>query len=270
MQDKLTFSAAWKGQPMVAQEVVDAMREFLVGLARVSPWGPPFDATGSTYRQAHMPIAEDLSDFDEVALKAMDNKEVRFFSASEPGTMRIRPDSRTVFGMDATFSDYPQKKLKKHAVTISIGLGSSDGSCGGGVGIGVPFYTPFTEENGKWGVGKQPLAVFDYLMGFFDPFCCAVYSTEFLDSIRAKWGEGDDGLLLGWMSYTRNPKVRAALAGDPRARDYRGGILLELGDSVDAFDDPAVRNVAIEIRDKLRAAGATDWMEGADGHTARF
>ena len=257
---------------MVAQEVVDAMREFLVGLARVSPWGPPFDATGSTYRQAHMPIAEDLSDFDEVALKAMDNKEVRFFSASEPGTMRIRPDSRTVFGMDATFSDYPQKKLKKHAVTVSIGMGSSDGSCSSGVNIGVPFYRPYTEENGVWAVKEleQPQAVFEYLMDFFDPYSCAIYSTEFLDSITAQWGEGDIRLRIGWMSYTRNPKVRAALAGDPRARDYRGGILLELGDSVDAFDDPAVRNVAIEIRDKLRAAEATDWMEGADGHTARF
>lgn len=74
------------------------MREFLVGLERVSPWWPPFDVSGKSKKQLHMPIAEDLSDFEEVVIEALNDKEVRFFSEAEPETMRIRRDSRTVFG----------------------------------------------------------------------------------------------------------------------------------------------------------------------------
>ncbi len=268
MQDKLVFSAGWKSRPMVAQEVVDQMRKFLVGLARVSPWEPPFDVSGSTMRQAYMPIAEDLSDFDEVVLKAMDDKEVRFFSESEPETMRIRPDSKTVFGMHASFSDYPQKKLEKTLVAVEIGMGSSDCSSNGGVSIQVPFYAPYTEENGMWAMSKeleQPEAVFDYLIDFFDPYFCSIYSSVFKSEVT-DWGV-DINSPIGWRSYVRNPAVIAALRGDIRVSDYREGVLIEIGDTPLVFKDPHAREealtAAIEIRDKLREAGATDWMEGA-------
>lgn len=109
MQDSLVFNAGWKSEAMVAQEVIDSMREFLVGLTRISPWAAPFDVSGSTARLSHMPIADDLSDFDELVLKAMGDPEVRFYSKNEPDTVQIRLDSKTVFGMHARFSDYPQK-----------------------------------------------------------------------------------------------------------------------------------------------------------------
>lgn len=265
MQDNLVFSAAWKSRPMTAQEVVDLMRDFLVGLARVSPWEPPFDVSGVTMRQAHMTIAEDLSDFNELVLKAIDNKEVRFFSDSEPDATCIKPDSKSVFGMHATFSDYPQKKLKKYAVTVDIGMGSSDGSCNSGVSIQVPFYTPYIEENGIWAMSKeleQPQAIFEYLIEVFDPYFCSISSSAFLLDVT-EWGV-DINSPIGWLSYVRSPKAIAALADDPRCSNYKGGILIKLGSDVTVFEDPSAREAAIEIRDKLRAAGATNWMEGAE------
>jgi len=269
MQDNLVFSAAWKSSSMTAQEVVELLRDFLAGLARVSPWKPPFDVSGSTMRQAYMPIAKDLSDFDELVLKAMDNKEVRFFSDSDPDTMRIKPDSRSVFGMHAKFSDYLQKKLKKNAVEVDIGMGSSDGSCNSGVSVQVPFYTPYIEENGVWAMSKelgQPEAIFDFLIDFFNPYFCSVYSSAFHLDVT-EWGE-DINCPIGWLSYVRNPKAIAALEGDPRVDSYLDGILIKLGDSPLIFKDSHAREnaceAAIEIRDKLRAAGATDWMAGAE------
>ena len=125
MQDFLVFSAVWKSKPMVAAE----MKEFLMELARVSPWWTPFDVSGRSQRLAHMPIAEDYSDFEENVFKAMDNKDIRFFSQTNPDTMRLKPDSKSVFGMRATFSDYPQKKQKKSMVQVEVGMGSSDASC---------------------------------------------------------------------------------------------------------------------------------------------
>lgn len=265
MQDSLIFAASWKSKPMVAQEVIDHMRSFLVGLARISPWEPPFDVSGSTMRQAHMPIAEDLSNFDEVVLKAMDNKEVRFFSEIEPDTMRIRPDSKTVFGMHATFSDYPQKKLKKNVVSIGFREGSSDGSCNSVLTIQVPNYTPYTEENGLWAMSKdleQPEAIFDYLIDFFDPYFCSVYSSAFKSEVT-QWGI-DINSPIGWRSYVRSPKVITALDGDPRVSRYGDGVLIEIGDTPLVFKDSHARkgalSSALEVRDKLREAGATDWM----------
>ncbi|WOE73758.1 hypothetical protein [Alterisphingorhabdus coralli] len=266
MQDNLVFSAVWKGKPMTAQEVVNVMREFLIGLERISPWEVPFDVSGNSKKQAHMPIAEDLSDFEDVVLKAMDDKEVRFFSETEPKTMRIRHDSKSVFGMRAMFSDYPLKKVKKSIVTVNMGMGSSDGSCNSGVNIRVPFYTPYVEENGIWAMSKeleQPEAVFDYLIEFFDPYFCSVYSSAFTSEVT-EWGV-DINSPIGWRSYVRSPKVIEALAGDSRVSDYCKGALIQIGDTPLVFKDNQARNKslssAIEVRDKLRAAGATDWME---------
>ncbi len=265
MQDSLVFSAAWKSKSMTAQEVVHVMRDFLMGLERVSPWESPFDVSGKSKKQAHMPIAEDLSDFEKVVLEALDDKEVRFFSETEPETMRIRRDSRTVFGMHATFSDYPSKKVKKSMVTVNVGMGSSDGSCNSGVDIRVPFYTPYIEKNGMWAMSKeleQPEAIFDYLVEFFDPYFCSVYSSAFNSEVT-EWGV-DINSPIGWRSYVRSPKVIEALASDFRVSGYREGVMIQIGDTPLVFKDSQARkealSSAIEVRDKLRAAGATDWM----------
>jgi len=211
-----------------------------------------------------MPIAEDLSDFDEVVLYAMDDPEVRFFSDSEPDAMRIRPDSRAFYGMGALFSNYPQKQRKKHAVSVNIGMGSSDQSSQSGARINIPYYLPKTEMNGTWAMkdAGQPRAVFEYLIDFFDPYLCEVYSYNFSWSVVDR--DLDKGLEIGLYTYSKSPKVRALLRNDPHVSDYRGGILFRLGDSVDMFRDPDAREAAIRIRDKFRAAKLTDWTEGIE------
>ena len=269
MQDYLIFNASWNGRPMVAKEVVELMREFLRALSRISSWEPPFDVSGSSMRLMHMPIKEDLSDFDEIVFKAMDDKKVRFFSDNRPDEMRIRPDSRTVYGMRATFSDYPQRTSKRNIVTVSIRAGSSDNSFGSGIHIKIPSYKPYIEENGIWAISdelEQPEAIFELLLDFCDPYMCTICSQEFLSDITDR--EIDINSPIGWMSYSRNPKIITALKDDPRASDFKGGILIKLGDNVSVFEDSMARKAAIEIRDKLRAADATNWMEGAE-HTRK-
>lgn len=264
MQDELVFSAAWNGRPMTAHDVINLMKDFLVGLARISPWEPPFDVSGSTMKVAHMIIKEDLSDFDEVVLKAMDDKEVRFFSKTEPETMRIRQDSQTIFGVGAVFSDYPIKRLKKNTVRIEFHIGSSDNSIASGVSINVPFYKPFIEKNGIWAMEEeleQPQAIFNYLLEFFDPYLCSIYSLSFLSEIT-EWGI-DINSPIGWMSYSRNPKVINVLKTNKLAQPYGRGYLLKLGENVHVFDDPESKAEAIKIRDELRDQSATDWLDGA-------
>lgn len=268
MQDHLVFDAAWKSSPMIAKEVIECSREFLHGLARVSPWDVPIDVSGSTAGRRHIAIQNDFSDFEELVLRAMDDPNIRYFSESDPDAIRIKSDSTSVFGMRATFSDYPQRTKKKDAITVEVGMGSSDQSCNSGATIRVPLYAPYVEENGVWGTSEDqdlPSAVFDYLVQFFDPFLCSVYSSEFMSEVT-EWGV-DLNSPLGWMSFVRSPAAIAALIDDPRIDSHRDGILIRLGEGPQMFKDSEARTfakqAAIEVRDKLRSADATDWMKGA-------
>ena len=203
MRDELVFGAGWRGRPMAAQEAANAMREFLVGLARISSWEPPCDVSGSTKRPAPLAIAEDLSDFDDAVLKAIT---AASFRASEAETGNVAPCAETAFGWCARFSDAPQRKTEEHTISIDIRLGASDRFGDSGIAIRVPSYKSYVEENGIWVMDEleHPQAIFEYLMDFLDPYCCAIHSTGFLDGISVQRSEGMGGLLLGPMSY--NPE----------------------------------------------------------------
>lgn len=151
-------------------------------------------------------------------------------------------------------------------MTIDIGMGPSDGSCDSGLTINVPFYAPYIEENGAWAMSdglKQPEAIFEYMIDYYRPCFCSIYSSKFLLEVT-EWGK-DINSPIGWLSYVRSPKVVDALRSDTHVRDYRDGVLVELGNSPVLFKDAQARAkakmVAVEIRDKLRRANATNWME---------
>ncbi len=95
MRDNLFFAVSWPTGPMTAREVSDMLKTFFIEFSRRSPWDAPFDVSGTTAKQAYLPISEDYSDFEDVLFQAMDNKDIRFFSDIQPDTMRLVPDSKT-------------------------------------------------------------------------------------------------------------------------------------------------------------------------------
>ncbi len=268
MDDKLIFSAGWAGGPLTAQEAAAVMRTVLERLEHVSPWGRQIDVSGLTAKQSHLRIAEDFSDFEAKVFAAMQNKDVRYFSEAQPAEKAIVPDSKSVFGFHATFSDYPAKTAKTKAVTVEMITGSSDGSCPSGVTISVPRYYPVDEENAVWSSLEPknvPRAVFDLLMDQFDPLFCSVHASSFKNEL-CEWGK-DINSPIGIFNYVAAPKVVAALASLPDVRRLRNGIIFQLAQSPIAFADPVERDRLMQdaavVRDLLRAANATDWMDPA-------
>jgi hypothetical protein len=262
MRDEIFFAASWPTGPLCARDVSDILRNFFQGFSRISPWDMPFDVSGTTAKQAYLELSEDYSDFEEVVFRAMDNKEVRFFSETNPDTMRLMPDSKTVYGFSCVFSDYSQRNTKKDAITINADLGADKANSLSSLVIHIPNYLP-GQNNMAWSMSEveQPQAIFDFLIDSLGAYTCYLSSNSFRSSVLDR---SIDRYALGWASYTKNPKVVAALKDDPRVTEYKDGILVKLGNNVSVFEDEDAHKAAIEIRDKLRAAGATDWMAGAE------
>jgi hypothetical protein len=62
---------------------------------------------------------------------------------------------------------------------------------------------------------------------------------------------------MGWLNYTRDPKVAGVFIGTGKAVPYRNGVLLSFGDDASALSDPKVDQELIEIRMALRSLGVT-------------
>ena len=62
---------------------------------------------------------------------------------------------------------------------------------------------------------------------------------------------------MGWLNYTRDPKVAEVFSSTGRAVPYRNGVLLQFGEDASALSDPKVDQKLIEIRKKLRSVGVT-------------
>lgn len=266
MDDRLILSAGWAGEPLNAQEAAAVMRTVLERLENVSPWCRPLDVSGLTAKQSHLRIAEDFSDFETEVFKAMQNKNVRYFSEKQPAEKAILPDSKSVFGFHATFSNYPLQTTKTKAVTVEMIMGSSDGSCPSGVTISVPKFYPADAENAVWSSldpKNVARAVFDLFLDQFDPRFCSVHSSSFKNEL-CEWGK-DINSPIGIFNYVAAPKVVAALASLPDVRRFRNGIIFQLAQSPAAFANPAERDRLMKdaavVRDLLRAANATDWMD---------
>lgn len=244
---------------MEAREVIKSMKSFFERLAKISPWEMPFDVSGTTARQSYLPIKEDFSDFDEVLYQAMDNKDVRYFSESDPDDMRIRPDSKSVYGMSATFSDYLRKKNNKKIVTIRFDMGPMCIPSYSSIVINVPLYMP-GEINESWSRmdAEIPQAIFDYMIDFSDSDICGLSSYFFDKEIK---DSKIDKFPLGWLSYTTNENVARVLTNDPCVCEYKRGILIKLGNSVSVFNDPVAKENAVRIKNILRENNLTDWRE---------
>ena len=69
--DSLGFGASAQGGQVTARQSLELAKRFLLGLEAVSPWRRPFDVSGMTAQTGNLPIAKDLSDFDDVGMRAL-------------------------------------------------------------------------------------------------------------------------------------------------------------------------------------------------------
>jgi hypothetical protein len=260
--DSMVLQAIGPGPQLTARQAVQRSKDFLMGMERISPWSRPFDVSGTTAEHGNMPIAEDWSDFNEVVMKALsDYDDIKYHNEGAPDNWRLTLDSRSPYGFRSTFSDFVQKRKNQEAVGISIQTpGKPPRWDYALIAIDVPLFQP-TERNRDWSRPETVHAIFNYLIDFCDPTFCVVYGSHqnLRNRVRVN-GALVDGGRLGWLTYFKNPRLQMALSGDRRAAQYRGGTLLTLGDdSAAALTDPKVDEEILEVRQKLRVAGVSDW-----------
>jgi hypothetical protein len=254
--NELIIQASRFGPVMTARQSIERAKTVLLDLEQISPWRPPFSVSGCTAATGDMPIAEDLSDFDEVVMRALQSyTNFRYYNDGDPENLKLTPDSKSPFGFETAFSDERQRKEYRDRISVSLQSSGMQDQ----VSLDDSVYmieiraSDHGQANAGWANPSVVYGIFNYFIDEFDPLHCKVFSTSQLTRIRTS--ESNYG--MGWLNYTRDPKVADVFYNTGKAVPYRNGVLLKFGDDASALFDPKVDQELIEIRKTLRSVGVT-------------
>jgi hypothetical protein len=204
-----------------------------------------------------MKIDYDLANFDDVVMTALKTyDDVRYQNESDVNDWKLGWQSRSPYGFRVSCSNYIQTMDQSTRVDVSLKTPGTGRLNYSNTAITVPFFWA-GEKNHEWSKMETIYNVFDYLIEFDSPLDCVVYSIN----EEAKFYNARERFTIGLLTYTRNPRVISALAGHPLVQKYRDGILIQLGDSIAALSDQKTDVSIGELREIIRAAGATDWLK---------
>jgi hypothetical protein len=242
------------GPVMTARQSIKRAKNILLDLERISPWRRPFDVGGCTAGTGDMPIAEDLSDFDDVVMRALESyDDVRYYNENNPTNINLTLDSISPYGFRETFSEARTGKEYKNCVVVRLRSSGSqnDISLNDSLyNVEIPAFEP-RQVNEVWSDISTILRIFNYFIDNYDPLSCVVYGRAQLCRIRTP----ESNYNMGWLNYTKDPKVADVFYGTGKAFRYRNGVLLKFGDHASALSDPKVDQELIEIRKTLRSVG---------------
>ena len=254
--DAMVIQASGFGPAMTARQAIQRARKVILDFETISPWRRPFAVSGSTKETNRMPIAEDLSDFDEVVMRALQSREdVRYYNENDPDNWRLTPDSYSPYGFGEIFSDAHAVKGYSGSISISLDSAGAERSVShhnSVYSVRIPFYA-HDQINAAWSKPNVVYSIFNYLIDNYNPLKCVVFSTE--QALRISQAGRD--YTLGWLNYSRNPTVAGVFTKTGKAVPYRAGVLLKLGDDVSILTDPKTEAELIEIGQLLSSAGVT-------------
>ena len=91
----MVIQASGFGRSLTARQSIENAKKVLLDFERISPGGRPFMVNGCTEETDDMPIAEDLSNFEEVLMHALQSyDDVRYFNDNDPDNWKLTPNSR--------------------------------------------------------------------------------------------------------------------------------------------------------------------------------
>ncbi|MFY9657258.1 MAG: hypothetical protein WAK01_11850 [Methylocystis sp.] len=254
--DKLVIQALGFGPAMTARQSIERARKILLDLETLSPWHRPFEVSGCTKETGDMPISEDLSDFEEVVMRALHSyDDVRYFNKDNAEDWTLNLDSYSPYGFRESFTNAPSAENYGSRVSVRLqASGLVDGaSRDNGIDvIAIPFYEP-SQSNAAWADPPVVSRLFEYFIDNFNPLKCVVFGSE--QAVRISNPNCD--YTLGWLNYTRNPVVAGVFMKTGKAIPYRGGVLLKLGDDASVVTDRKAEAEMIEIARMLTSVGVT-------------
>ena len=140
------------------------------------------------------------------------------------------------YGFRETFTNARSAGEYKNRVDVSIqasGVENKVSRDNGIYVIGIPFFE-HDQANAAWSDPAVVDSIFDYFIDNYDPLKCIVFGRGQRGRIRTLQGN----YILGWLNYTRDPKVAGLLTRTGKAIPYRAGVLLKLGDDASVLSDP--------------------------------
>ncbi len=204
--DAMVTHAIGFGPAMTARQSILNAKKIMLDLEAMSPWRRPFAVSGCTKETGDMPIAADLSDFDEVVMRALRSYDhIRYYNENDPDNWKLTPDSYSPYGFGETFSNAPSAGEYKSRVSVSLQSASVKDriSLDNAVHyIAVPFYEQ-DQFNAAWSDPAVVYRLIDYFIDNYDPLNCVVFGLGQRRGIRTLQGD----YILGWLNYTRNPTV---------------------------------------------------------------
>jgi hypothetical protein len=254
--DRMLIRATRFGPAMTARQSIQRAKKIMQDIEAISPWRRPFDVNGCTRETSHMPIAADLSDFDEVVMRALQSYDnTRYYSENDPENRKLTLDSVSPYGFTETFSNAPSAESYESRVSISIHSASvRDRVCRDDALylIEIPCYA-HGQANASWSEPDVVWRLFSYFISNYNPQRGVVYGNDQSNRIPAK--DKDDNYTIGWLNYTKDPKVAGVFTKTGKAVPYRAGVLLKLGDDASVLSDPKIDAELAEIGEMLWSAG---------------
>jgi hypothetical protein len=254
--DATVIQASGFGEALTARQSIERAKQVLLDLEKISPWRRPFRVSGCTEETDRMPIAADLSDFDEVVMRALQSDtEVRYYNENYPDNWELTPDSYCPYGFSEIFSDihsgtnyWDSICLRLQSASVKNLVASNDSV----YVVSVPFFEE-TQINGEWSNPGLVRRLFDYFIDSCNPEKCVVYGR----SQNRRISPEKYIYTLGWLNYTRNPAVAEVFRKMGKAEPFRAGVLLKLGEDASVLSDPKIDAELLEISQMLSAAGVT-------------
>lgn len=252
--DKLVIQASGFGPALTARQTIHGAKKIILDLETISPWRRPFEVSGCTEETGDMRIAPDLSNFEELVMRALQSyDDVRFYNENDPDNWDLTPNSFSPYGFSETFTNAPSAGEYNRRVGVHLQFsGFLDGkSRDNGIHvITIPFYGR-EQFNAAWADPIVVTRLFDYFIDNFNPLKCVVFGSE----QAVKISKPDRDYTLGWLNYTRDPAVAGVFTKTGKAVPYRAGVLLKLGDDVSIVSDPKAEAEMIEVAQMLSSAG---------------
>ncbi len=253
--DAMVIQAADFGPAMTARQSIQSAKKIMLDLETMLPWRRPFAVSGCTKETNRMPVAADLSDFDEVVMRALRSyDDVRYYNENDPDNWKLTPDSYSPYGFGETFSDVHAEEDYWRSISVSLNASGlkNNLSCDNGVySISIPFYEP-GQINAAWSDPAVAHRLFDYFIDTYNPLKCTVYGSYQILKISPQ-----PNYAIGWLNYTSEEKVAEIFARTGKAVPYRAGTLLKLGDDASVLSDPKIDAELKEIGEALWLPGVT-------------
>ena len=253
--DAMVIQASGFGSAMTAQQSIQRARKVVLDLEAISPWRRPFSVSGCTEETDNMPIATDLSDFDEVVMRALQSySDTRYYNESDPSDWRLSANSLSPYGFRESFSDIHGEKSYWNSIVLSLRSAAMDNLISREDALYVIKIPDFKQGqvNAAWSESAAVQRIFDYFIDTYNPMKCVVFgSYQSYQLLTPK----NDNYTIGWLNYTRNAKVADVFAKTGKAIPHRAGVLLNLGEEVSVLSDPKIDAELAEISNMLWSAG---------------